>query len=476
MKRTIIGRKAECARLQKCMDAPSAQFIVVYGRRRVGKTYLINQFFAGRFDFKVTGLYDQPREAQLKTFMTELELQSRQTYAFPQDWIDAFVLLQRYLEALPKSEKHVVFIDELPWFDSHKSGFLPAFEWFWNNWGTAQDNLVLVVCGSATAWMVEHIDKNKGGLFNRQTCRLYLEPFTLKETEDYLLSRNFLWERYDIAECYMVMGGIPFYLSQLDASLSYTANIDNIFFRKRALLWDEFTHLYQTLFSNSDQYVKVVEALSTKRMGLSRQEVAEKTKLAANGYLSKILENLVSSGFARAYPFYGNKRQQTLYQLADYYTMFYYKFLKDGYGKDEAYWTHSIDNPARIAWAGFTFEQLCKDHIRQIKEALGIGGVLTEESSWFTKANEEHDGAQIDMIIDRRDRVINLCEMKFSSREFAIDKDYQQHLLNKISLFKEATDTKKSLQLTFVTTYGVKQNSYSSRVQSQVLLDGLFRA
>ena len=475
MEQHIIGRKAECARLQQCMDAPSAQFIVVYGRRRVGKTYLINQFFRGRFDFKVTGLYNQPREAQLKTFMAELNQQSHTAHAMPADWIDAFLLLQKHLESLSKAEKHVVFIDELPWFDTHKSGFLAAFEWFWNNWGAAQENLVVVVCGSATAWMVEHIDKNKGGLFNRQTCRLYLEPFTLSETEAYLLSRNFAWERYDIAECYMVMGGIPFYLSQLDSALSYTANIDNIFFRKRALLWDEFGHLYQTLFANSDQYIKVVEALSTKRIGLSRKEIAAKTKLPENGALSTILANLTSSGFARAYPFFGNKRQQTLYQLADYYTMFYYKFLKDGYGKDEAFWTHSIDNPARLAWAGFTFEQLCKDHIKQIKATLGIAGVLTEESSWFAKADEAHDGAQIDMIIDRRDRVVNVCEMKFSNTEFAIDKDYHQKLLNKLNLFKEATGSKKSLQLTFITTYGVKMNSYSSRVQSQVTLDDLFK-
>ncbi len=470
----FIGRQKECDRLRACMGSASAQLVVVYGRRRVGKTFLIDQFFGGRFDFKMTGLYKQPREIQLKAFMDELSMQSKEEHEFPKDWLEAFIQLRNYLSGLSRDEKHVVFFDEMPWMDTPKSGFLPAFEWFWNGWGAAQDNLVLLVCGSATSWMVDNLDNNKGGLFNRQTCRLYLEPFSLRETEEYLLSRNIRWERYDIAECYMTMGGIPFYLSQLDKNLSYTQNIDNIFFKKRALLWDEFPHLYASLFSNGDLYVKVVEALSSKRIGLSRTEITEKTGLPANGGLTKILDNLASTGFVRAYPYYGNKKRQTLYQLADYYTMFYYKFIKDNYGRDEAFWTHSIDNPARTAWAGFTFEQLCKDHIRQVKEALGISGVLTEESSWFLRGGDGHDGCQIDMLIDRRDRVTNLCEMKFSRREFEIDKDYSRRLQNKIDSFREATGTRNTLLLTFITSYGVRQNMYSGRVQAEVTLDQLF--
>lgn len=470
----LIGRKAECERLQKCMDSDSAQLIVIYGRRRVGKTFLINKFFNGRFDFKVTGLYNEPKEIQIKAFMTELKAQAQKEIPVPVDWIDVFCLLKNYLKSLPQDEKHVVFLDEFPWFDTLRSGFLAAFEWFWNDWGSTQDNLVFIICGSATSWMVENIDNNKGGLFNRQTARLYLEPFTLKETEDYLKSRNFEWERYDIAECYMIMGGIPFYLSQLDPDLDYTQNIDNLFFRKRAVLWDEFNHLYNTLFSNSEQYVKVVEALSTKRIGLTKSEIHEKTKLASNGAFSKILQNLVSSGFVRVYPYFGDKKTKTLYQLSDYYTMFYYKFIKNKDGKDESFWTNGIGSPSRNAWAGFTFEQLCKDHIKQIKCKLGISGVLTQESSWFSKGTDEQDGAQIDMIINRDDRIINICEMKFSRNEFEIDKDYQKNLINKIEIFRSETNTKKNLQLTFITSFGVKKNMYSNKVQRQIVLDDLF--
>lgn len=470
----LIGRQREYRRLQQCMDSPVAEFVVLYGRRRVGKTFLVNQFFEGRFDFKVTGLYEEPKEAQLKVFMTELNAQTQTENPFPSDWIEAFTLLKKYLSSLDDGEKHVVFFDEMPWFDTQKSDFLAAFEWFWNDWGSRQNDLIFIVCGSATSWMVENFDRNRGGLFNRQTCRIYLEPFTLKETEEYLKSRNFDWIRFDIVELYMITGGIPFYLSQLEPALTYTQNIDNLFFRKRAVLWDEFDHLYKTLFSNSEMHIKVVEALSTKRIGLTKKEILEKTKLPANGLFQKVLENLVTSGFVRLYPFYGNKKQKNLYQLADYYSAFYYRFIKNRNGRDEHFWTNGIVSPSRASWAGFTFEQVCKDHIKQIKHKLGISGVLTEESSWFIQGDEENDGAQIDMVIDRDDRITNLCELKFSTTEFEIDKDYYRNLQNKIESFRNDTKTKKNLRLTFVTTYGVKQNMYSSRVQSQVTLDDLF--
>ncbi len=283
--------------------------------------------------------------------------------------------------------------------------------------------------------LVGNILGNKGGLFNRETERLYIEPFTLKETEEYLTANGFEWSRYDIVENYMIMGGIPYYLSLLDNSLSYTENIDNIFFRKRSLLWDEFEHLYATLFKNSGQYLKVVEVLSRKKSGLTRSDIASLSALPLNGNLSKILEDLVSSAFVRESCMLG-KRKETIYQLCDYYTLFYYKFLNNKLGKDEHFWSNTLDYPARRAWAGVTFEQVVKDHIKEVKRALGIGGVLTEISTWSLKGDDEEEGAQIDLIIDRRDRVINICEIKFSIEEFIIDKDYEEKLRRKIERFR----------------------------------------
>ena len=284
------------------------------------------------------------------------------------------------------------------------------------------------------------------------------------------------WSEYDIAECYMIMGGIPYYLSLLENDLSYVQNIDNLFFRKKAELWDEFEHLYRTLFVNTDKYVQVMECLSEKKSGYTRNEIAEKTGIAANGKLTKILENLTNSGFVRASSFYGNKKKATLFQSSDYYTNFYFRFLKDNYGKDEHYWSKALDIPSRRSWAGLTFEQVCKDHIGQIKKKLGISGVLSQEYIWFTRGDEElgTSGAQIDLLIERRDRIINICEIKFSSDEFVIDKEYDLKLRNKIETFKRITSTKYGLQLTMITTYGVKNNKYSSIVGNQITLEDLF--
>ena len=473
----IVGRLKECERLQKCLKSSDAQLVIVYGRRRVGKTFLINQFFDGRFDFKLTGAYAQPKEIQLRYFVQELNRQNHSDFPVPKDWISAFELLRNYLASLSTGEKHIVFFDEMPWMDTQRSGFLAAFEWFWNDWGCTQDNLLFIVCGSSTSWMAENIADNKGGLFNRQNCQLYLQPFNLFETELYLKSRGIEWSRRDIAECYMIMGGIPYYLSLLDPELSLNANIDNMFFRKRAELWDEFDHLYQTLFSNSEPYIKVVEHLSKKRIGMTRREIAEKTKLPSNGTLSRILNDLVDSGFVRNNVHYGGKSTGTLYQLSDYYTLFYYRFIKAGYGKDEHFWSNTLDNPSRRAWEGLTFEQVCKDHIPQIKWKLGISGVLSEESSWASppNANSDSGGAQIDLLIERRDQVVNICEIKYSMNAFIIDKEYDQKLRNKISVFRQEANCKKTIQLSMITTFGVQKNKYSGIVTNEVVLDDLFQ-
>lgn len=474
MNELIIGRETELKQLQNAYESNEAQLIVVYGRRRVGKTFLVNHFFNNRFDFKLTGAFKGDKQVQLDNFHSELKRQSSVDFDMPKDWQEAFWQLRDYIESLSENEKRVVFFDEMPWLDTNKSGFLEAFEYFWNSYGSAKDNLIFIVCGSATSWMVENIEQNKGGLFNRLSCRIYLEPFNLYETEKYLKSKNINWSRYTITQTYMILGGIPYYLKQLDKDLSFNANIDNLFFRKRAELWDEYDHLYNTLFSNSENYTKVVEVLSEKRQGYARSEISEKAKIADNEKLTKILNNLVDSGFVRAYPYFGMRKRNTFYQLSDYFTLFYLKFVKNNYGTDERFWSNSLDNPSRQAWEGFTFEQVCKDHFRQIKKKIGISGILCSESSWSVPKTEEHSGAQIDMLIDRRDNVISVCEMKFSNSEYSISKDYDEKLRNKMSVFKTVTKTKKALQLVMITTYGLTRGMYTNQVQCQVLLDDLF--
>lgn len=472
----LIGRENEIKRLDRAMSENEAQFIIVYGRRRVGKTFLINEYFHNAFAFKFTGSENQTNKEQLKNFTLELSAIAKSKYASFKDWTEAFFALRSYLDTRlqEKNDKQVVFFDELPWMDKQNSGFLPAFEWFWNSWGASQKNLVFIVCGSAASWMVEKLDENKGGFFNRQTCRLYIPPFDLYLTEMYLKTRNIYWSRYDIVQCYMIMGGIPFYLRLLDREKTLNENIDCIFFQKNAELWNEFQHLFRTLFSNSDQYIKIIEALSKKRSGMKREEIIKSTGLPANGVLTKMLSNLEKSGFIRINDMYGYKERGKTYQLSDYYTIFYLRFIKDHYGKDEHFWENTIDNPAKRAWMGLSFEQVCKDHINQIKKKLGISGVLSEIFSWGKKGTSEENGAQIDLLIDRRDRVINLCEIKFSTTPFEINKDYDMALKTKTEVFRETTKTTKTLVTTMITTYGIKKNMYSNYIGKEVCMDDLF--
>lgn len=472
----IVGRMEECKRLDSCLKADTAQLIIVYGRRRVGKTFLINQYFDNQFALKVTGIYGQTKEVQISNFMASLNEMSGKQYNEAKNWFEAFRCLKEYTKTLSKKKKQIFFFDEMPWMDNKKSDFLSAFEWFWNDHASTVDNLVLIVCGSATSWMDEKIANNKGGLFNRQTCKLYLKPFKLYEAEKYLQSKGINWSRYDISECYMIMGGIPYYLSLLDNSISYKQNIDKLFFSPNGELWDEFDHLYKTLFTNSDDYIKVVSALSEKIGGLTRFEIIKKTKLSSGGELSKILDNLILSGFVRVSNFYNKKKKDALYQLADYYTLFYFRYIHKNPGKDEHYWSNSIDHPTRRVWAGLTFEQICKDHIGQIKQKLGISGVLSQESAWFTAGEDDKgiSGAQIDLLIDRRDRVISICEIKYSVNEFMIDKKYDMNLRNKVESFRKATNCKKTIQLVMVTSYGLKEGKYNSFVNAQITLDDLY--
>ncbi len=475
-KELIIGREYEIRQLEECCESKESRLILVYGRRRVGKSFLINQFFDNRFDFKLVGDNRLKKSEQLYNFHDELSRQWKKATAVPGTWREAFFLLRDYLDEFTDDSRHVVFFDEMPWLDNQKSGFLEAFEYFWNSYGAAKNNLIMIVCGSATSWLVDNFDHNKGGLFNRQNCRIYLQPFNLYETEKFLIEKKGInWSRYDIAECYMILGGIPYYLDLLSRNMSPSENIDNLFFKKRGGLWDEFDNLYRTLFSNSDNYIKIVEALFRKKSGMNRKELLEETKLPSNAAFTRMLRNLSDSGFITSYSYFGSRKKGTVFILCDFFTLFYLRFVKENYGGDEEFWTHHADQSSRMVWAGLTFEALCRSHLRQIKDKLSISGVSSEVSLWFCNAREEQSGARIDLLIDRRDRIIDILEMKFSTDDYVITKEYDEVLRRKINVFREVTGTRKALHLVIVTTFGLKRNMYSSRVQSVITFDDLFK-
>lgn len=449
--------------------------IVVSGRRRVGKTYLIDRVFESRFSFKITGAFQESRRRQISNFIGEIRRRGMTVRKMPSDWWGAFECLRAYLESLPKGSRKLIFFDELPWLDTQKSGFLAAFEWFWNDYGASNDDLMLIACGSSSSWLHEKFFKNKGDLYNRHTERISLEPFTLAETEEYLSSKGILWSRYDIAELYMAVGGIPYYLSKIDGSLTLSENIDRLFFSLDAQLKGEFSHLLSSLFQKQEMHLKIIKAIASKRIGLSHTQIVKETGIPSNGSLSKALDDLVDSGFLSLWRNRGDGRSEALYRLSDPFTAFYFRFLNKNSGQDEHFWSNSYALPSRNVWAGLCFESVCYAHLPQIKTALGISGVLTEAYSWSSTGSEDGNaGTQIDLVIDRKDRVVNLIEIKFSSDVFAIDKDYDAVLRNKITAFQSQELSRKSIQLTFITTFGLEMNKYRNVVSRSLSLDDLF--
>lgn len=469
--KTIIGREKEQQILQSCLDSEESEFVAIYGRRRVGKTYLVRRFFNDNFAFFLTGMDNVSMQDQLTNFAFALEKYAQTEIKVPKNWLYAFDDLSKYLETLPEGKK-VIFIDELPWLDTPKSRFLSALEHFWNSWASLRNDIKLITCGSATSWMLNELINNRGGLHNRLTHKILLEPFTLKECKDFFDLNHFGYAEREIAECYMVMGGVPFYMKQMRKGLSVAQNIDALFFEIGGQLSDEYQNLIRSLFSHSTNYMKILEAISSKGIGLTRLDILEQTDLPNNGGLTTMLNELQSCGFIREYLPIDKQKKSSLYQLIDPYMLFYFRFVKTNKYQNEHFWVDSMTTAQHDSWCGYAFEILCLNHIKQIKAALGIAGVETKIASW--KSDKIKKGAQIDLLIDRKDDAINLCEMKYTKREFTITAKYEKELINKIEVFKEESKTSKSVRLTMITSKGLAHNTHSSIVQNELTLSDLF--
>lgn len=473
MKENILGREVEKALLSRIYASNSSEFVAVCGRRRVGKTFLIREFFEEEMVFQCTGVANAGTQEQLKSFYHTLRRYDKQADTMPADWLDAFEMLISYLGSV-SCERKVVFFDELPWMDTQGSQFVSALEHFWNGWASARHDIVLIVCGSATSWMMDKLINNHGGLYGRLTHRILLSPFTLGEAERLLVSHGVSMSRYEIAEAYMIMGGIPYYLNMIDPRLSLAQNIDRLMFNPNGELYNEFEMLYRSLFSNSEAYIKVVECLNTKGYGMTRNEIVEMTGIKTGKTLTVILDNLESCGFIRRYINYGCSERKSLFQLVDFFTLFHFRFMRESSFRNLQYWTSIQRTPRFYAWAGISFEILASCHIDGIKGKLGITGVATNVFSWRGKSVTADKAVQIDLVIERADNTIDICEMKFTEQEFAINEEYCQNLSRKIATFVEETKTRKSVQLVFVACCGVQHNMYSGIVQAEVTLDDLF--
>jgi len=473
----LTGRTTEQTLLREALVSGAPELIALYGRRRVGKTFLVRQTLSHALVFEFVGTKDANLPTQLERFKKTLgrAIGNDKIYQLPAKWADAFDQLSHYLTPKLNAGRSVVFMDEFPWMNSHKSGFLPAFDHWWNSWGTKQKNLVVIICGSAASWMIQHIVNNKGGLHNRITRKIRLLPFHLKETEEFLQARNVNIDRYQILQLYMVIGGIPHYLKEVKKGESATQAIDRICFTKDGLLTGEFKNLYHSLFDDAARHLAIVKALAGNQAGMTRTELITKTKLTSGGTVTGLLEELIESGFVTDWQPYDKKSKDTIYKLSDEFTHFYLKFMASNRSSGEGVWQSFSSGQSWKSWSGVAFERVCLKHVAQIKKELGILGVSIEVSAWrYLPSNGK--GAQIDLLLDRKDFVINVCEMKYSESEFTIDKACATALENKKQVLKSQTKTKKSIFLTFVTTFGITNNEYAKRlIQNSITIDSLFQ-
>lgn len=474
---TLVGRKQEIKNLTEALSSANAELIAVYGRRRIGKTFLIRQVYARHLKFEFVGAHNASMQEQLEAFSIALKkaVNSPVDLAVPKTWMAAFHALENVLEPAIKHGKTVLFFDEFPWMHTQKSNFLTAFEHFWNNWASRHKNLTVVICGSAASWMIKNIVNNKGGLHNRVTRRIRLQPFTLGETADYFKSRNIKLGQYQLLQLYMAIGGVPHYLNAVQKGESAIQAIDRLFFTKDGILKDEFKILYESLFDNATHHITIIRLLYDAGKGMTRNEIIANTRLSSGGTATGILSELEESGFVSGYIPFDKTSKEVVYRLTDEYSVFYMKFVEGKRATGEGTWLRLSESSSFRSWSGYAFEAICLKHIPQIKRALNIATIYTEESTWRYVPGKGKPGAQIDLLIDRKDRTINICEMKFGTEAFTITKKYADELLQKKMVFADKTKTKKTIFLTMITTYGITDNAYCQKlVENVIVMDDLF--
>ena len=467
----IIGRKTELGKLNDYFESGRSEFIALYGRRRVGKTFLIRSFFKDKFDFYATGVIDGSRETEMEAFHNALV-----RYGYKGEraktWIQAFTQLAELLERKNRNrtKRLVVFLDELPCFDTPRSGFLPALDLFWNSRASWMDNIYFVVCGSTTSWMMRNIINNKAGLHKRTTHTMHLRPFNLGQTEEYLKSRNFRWPRIAILQAYMVLGGVPYYLSLLDPKMNVPDNIDMLFFSAEPELENEYQRLFNSLFKNADGYMEIIRLLSLHRDGYTRAEIAHELKIPDNGHLSNMMDDLEHCDFVRRYN-NGTLQKNGIYQLIDFFSLFHYKFGTTRV-TDEHYWRNTLGTPEQNNWYGLTFERVCLWHVRQIVRGLRLDAIRHDYYAW--RSQKSKPAVQIDLVIDRADGMVTICEMKYSKDDYTLTEGEYKKIISRMETFQKETGYKGGIQASIVTTFSLQDNMYSEVSSIPITMNELF--
>ncbi len=484
-KEKIFGRETEIKILDDLWKSSEAEFLAIYGRRRVGKTYLIREYFSRKrcIYFELTGQKDGTLKQQLENFAQAFSkaFSNGKPLQVPSTWKEALELLTKVIETTPKSKNIVIFFDELPWLATQKSGMLQALDYQWNSFWNRHPKLIFVVCGSAASWMLDNLINAKGGLHNRLTKAILLKPYNLKGVQQFLAYRKIRLNPKQVLDLYMVFGGIPHYLKQVEKGKSALQIVNKVCFQTDGLLYDEFDRLFRSLFSNAESSLSIIKAIAKCQYGLSREALIKATRISSGGTLNKRLKELESAGFIQSFIPYGNKAKDQYYRVIDEYCYFYLRwiepFKQKGVAAGKEYWQTKGRTPAATTWSGYAFENICFKHVDQIRKALDLQAIACEIGSWRALPQGKQDsGAQIDLLFDREDGIVTLCEIKYTEKQFVLDKATAKNLQNKMNVFDQHMPSKKQNSFALITTIGLKPNIWSEElIQNVVTLEDLLR-
>lgn len=469
----IIGRSEELKTLSSLMVSEKSEFLAIYGRRRIGKTYLINQFFKENpYYLEFTGTNLSSPKQQIQNFKHKLEsiFQFKVKEPIP-NWSLAFLQLEKKISKLSTKHKKIIFFDELPWFASKKSGFMPALDYFWNSFLSKRNDIILIVCGSAASWMIKNIVNNKGGLHNRLTKQIHLKPFTLSETQKYLHYNKIDLTNSQILEIFMATGGVPHYLNYVKKGQSSVQFINEQFFHPNGELRLEFTRLFQSLFDNYELHMKIVNFLSTHPFGKTQSDILAKLNLKSGGTFSKTLDELEKSGFIIFTPQLNQKKKDGVYRIFDEYCLFYLQWVSPlkSHIIDKLFWQKQFGKPKYNSWAGFAFECICLKHSSQIIKALGISGLTVQSYSFHNQKT------QIDLILDRSDRTMNLCEIKYYNSVYKMPSDEASKISNRKNILTDNIKKNRQIFVTLITPEKSEKNKYYlGTVDNEINLQDLF--
>ncbi len=468
MSKKIIGRELEKEILEEALHSQRSELIAVYGRRRIGKTYLVRAYYSKNIVFSFSGLRNGTRPDQLENFMLELQdLTNEFKDEEPENWLQAFNLLKRYFKGVKQTKKKkVIFIDEFPWVDTLRSGFLPAFENFWNSYCTTRNDLIVVICGSAASYMLKKIIRNRGGLHNRITRKIKLVPFQLKEVKAFFEYKGIHIPEIEVLKLYMALGGIAEYLEHVQPGDSSVSAIEHICFQKGAQLEFEFDEVFNSLFEEGSYHEQVIQALAKgPKKGMTRDQILNNQNLSSGGQFSKSMNELIESGFVENYQSFRYKRKTTLYRIFDEFCLFHLQFIDKFKGNS---WKQLFTKKEYETWCGYAFEMTCYKHIESIKKELRCDQINSRNYSWSSKS------AQVDLVIDRDDNLVNLCEIKFYHSSFSVDANYAINLRNKETQYKLETGTKKGVNTIMLTTWGIQGKYATGLVAKSLTQECLF--